>query len=109
MRRVANAAVLIVCLGAFVCPAVGKANVIPPARQHTSCEKTDQLSDVGGGCAGKQSQPNHCCPVPCSTLILYYVPVDGLSTPAITEQLVFSGDTISSIRRERPPVPPPRA
>jgi hypothetical protein len=114
MRRVVTAGVLIVCLGVFLCPAVGKPSTMVVAKKQSCCTQTSVCmemtghSGTRGDCAGEQSQKNGCCPIPCASLILFFTPAEGLSIPTITEQILFVSETAASARTERPPVPPPR-
>jgi hypothetical protein len=116
VRRAVTAAVLIICLGIFLCPAVGKPEALVPSAkqsnccaQEIGCAKMSERVSKDKGCGSEQSQGNHCCPVPCSTLVLFCPPIETLFRPAQTEQLIFASETFASVRAERPPVPPPRA
>jgi hypothetical protein len=115
MRRAGVGALLVVCVFAFLCPAIGKPNVITAAKQTACCSKAhtckmadEQTSPQHKGCAGHQSQPRSCCTVSCSTLILFCPTPYTLSIPRFTGQVFSTDDSSASARIERPPIPPPR-
>ena len=55
-----------------------------------------------------ESQPNSCCAVSCSTLILFCPASERLSTPRFDSHTFAIDDATASERIERPPTPPPR-
>ena len=77
MRRAITAGLLIVCLGVFLCPAVGKVTFSPPPQKQSccaetgTCKKAAEVPAKPGGCAKEKSQPSQCCPSPCSALVLF--------------------------------------
>src|SRR5213595_2113105 len=115
MRRGGVSALVIVCLFAFLCHAVGKPNVISEAKPPACCSKAhtykmadEQTSRSHKGCAGDQSQPRSCCTVSCSTLILFCPTSNAFSIPRFTGHALSTGDAIAWARIERLPIPPPR-
>jgi hypothetical protein len=115
MRKAGVSALLIVCLFAFLCIAVGKPNVISEAKPPACCSKAhtckmadEQTSRSHKGCAGDQSQPRGCCTVSCSTLILFCPTSNAFSIPRFTGYGFSTGDQTASARVEPPPIPPPR-
>jgi hypothetical protein len=109
MRRSAATVVLILSLGVFLCPAVGKPSITISPKRHACCAKMSERSIECGGCAKEQSQPVESCPVPCSALILHFAPAESLSVPTATAHLVSVSNERTTIRSDRPPVPPPRS
>jgi hypothetical protein len=115
MSRSVTAGLLIICLGVFLCPAVGKPEIVTaPAKQTSCCAQTSKCAKMSEnaspdkGCSSDQSQSSHCCPVPCSALILFCAAMEDLFAPAQTEHLVFARQAFAFVRTDRPPVPPPR-
>src|ERR1700756_3299581 len=113
MRRVGVSALLIVCLVTFLCPAVGKANVVTVTKAPDCCSKMppckmphEQTSDHHP--CGRESQPGSCCTVSCSTLNLFCPTSEKLSAPQFSGYALAIDDATASERIERPPTPPPR-
>src|SRR6266481_5729965 len=99
MRRAGVGVLLVVCLFAFLCPAVGKPNAITAAKPAACCSKAhtckmadEQTSPQHKGCAGHQSQPRSCCTVSCSTLILFCPTSDAFSIPLFTGHVFSTSD-----------------
>jgi hypothetical protein len=124
MHRIITVALLSICLGVFLCPAVGRPAAISWAVEKpavTSCSHHQSCpSDAGPRCEMTQntddcftrSAPNssssHCCPAPCSTLVLIYSASDHQRVPEFAVRTLSAPDQSSLLRTERPPVPPPR-
>src|SRR3954469_2481367 len=83
MRRVFTAGLLSICLGVFLCPAVGRLDASSliglSSLENQTCRKPavecPEAVVPADGCCSHQdhnSQPSHCCPAPCSALILMY-------------------------------------
>ena len=125
MRRTVTAALLCICLGVFLCPAVGKPTVpeqLPQTKANASCAEAqhdcDQDADSippnidrGHSCChrpARHSQSTHCCPAPCSLLVLMCSSAETERAPAFTSLNIFADDWNGAIRRDRPPSPPPR-
>ncbi|HJT80276.1 MAG TPA: hypothetical protein VJ719_03680 [Chthoniobacterales bacterium] len=121
MRRWFSAGLLVICLGVFLCPAIGKPDaaglVVAPSgeQQSQSCEMDNQ------SCAAMSEPVDHCCSLPirtsqtsqscataCSSLILIYAVVEKPRAPLFAELSVLPDDRIGEFRADRPPVPPPR-
>src|SRR4051794_18787255 len=111
MQRIITVALLSICLGVFLCPAVGKPTAIfwtveKPAEtacsHHQSC-----ASDAGNGCAMSQSRDDgcprsaqsssssHCCPTPCSSLVLIYSAFDQQRVPQFAARTLSATDQVS--------------
>ena len=86
MRRVGLSALLIACLVTFLCPEVAKPNVVTVTKvpdccsKMSGCKMTHQQTSHHQPCR-HESQPNSCCAVSCSTLILFCPVSDGFTTP----------------------------
>src|SRR4029077_5985430 len=113
MRRVGLSALLIVCLGTFLCPDVAKPNVVTVTKAPDCCSKMsgckmtpDQTSNQDP--CGHKSQPGSCCTVSCSTLILFCPISERFSSPRFNGHTLPIDDATASARIERPPTPPPR-
>jgi hypothetical protein len=113
MRRAGVSALLIVCLVTFLCPGVGKANMITVTKAPDCCSKmsgckmTPEQKSHHDRC-GHESQHSSCCTVSCSTLILFCPASERLSTPGFGSHTFPIEDAAASPRIERPPTPPPR-
>src|SRR6478672_11574229 len=98
MHRTITGGLLSVCLTVFLCPAVGKPNnlswpvekpapVVAPV--HKSCgietKGCSKLSKQHGSCCAghesQNSQSSHCCPAPCSALVLMCSVADKQTFP----------------------------
>src|SRR5882757_6439538 len=113
MRRGGRSALLIVCLVTFLCPTVGKANMITITKTPDCCSKMSRCKMTPEQTShhdrfGHESQPSSCCTVSCSTLILFCPISDGFSTPRFNGHTFAVDDATASARIERPATPPPR-
>jgi len=113
MRRAGLITLLIICLVTFLCPQVAKPSVITVAKAPDCCSKMpgckmkpEQTSNHDP--CGHKSQPNNCCTVSCSTLILFCPISEKFSTPSFNAHTLAIDDATASGRIERPPTPPPR-
>ena len=115
MHRALLSGLLLVCLGVFLCPAVGKPGVLSAPRQESCCKQTSgcvkssNRVEKTGGCASEKSQPARCCPLPYSALILFCAAVEALPAPHCADYSFFAAGPSAFSRIDRPPVPPPRA
>src|SRR5262245_13757864 len=113
MRRAGLSALLIACLVTFFCPEVAKTSVVTVAKEPDCCARmpgckmpSQQASDDQP--CRHESQPNSCCTVSCSTLILFCPISERFSTPHFNGHTFAIDDITGSARLERPPTPPPR-
>src|SRR2546423_13501226 len=98
MHRTITVGLLSVCLAVFVCPQVGKPDIVSIALNkpaavfappHQSCsvqiKKCPKISQHHGKCCGQHNEnspsPSHCCPAPCSALVLMCTVADKTRIP----------------------------
>jgi hypothetical protein len=113
MRRAGLSALLIVCLFTLLCPQVAKPNVITATKASDCCSKTSgckmphEQTSRDQPCR-HESQPDSCCTVSCSILILFCPMSDKFPAPRLDGHTFAIDDAIASTRIEEPPTPPPR-
>src|SRR6201984_1296316 len=97
MHRTITVGLLSICLAVFLCPSVGRPNILfvaveKPTRvfapPHQSCgaeiKGCSKVAQRHGKCCGHEnqnSQSSHCCPAPCSALVLMCSVSDKHSIP----------------------------
>jgi hypothetical protein len=123
MRRWLSAGLLGMCLGVFLCPAVGKPDAVTllaatsiEKEQQTSCEidttACGTMAEPVDRCCNMPTQNSHsssqCCWTGCSALILMCNAVEKQRSPRFAERLLFPQDNHATSRPDRPLVPPPR-
>lgn len=115
-RRAGVSVLLSVCLVTFLCPDVAKPNVITTSEakapnccaKMSGCKMTNEQIPQHDRCGGGDaSQSGSCCPISCSTLILF-CPVSDQFPPRFNGRTFAIQDATASARIERPPTPPPR-
>src|ERR1051325_460079 len=127
MHRTITVGLLSVCLAVFLCPSVGKPDVmfwavdkpvIGVAPQHQSggveTKGCTNLSQRHGKCCRQQQQsqhspPSRCCPAPCSALVLMCTVGDKTRIPDFHADTIFATHLYGVFRTDRPPIPPPRS
>jgi hypothetical protein len=124
MHRTITVGLLSICLAVFLCPAVGKPDAVvwvmnKPALvftpQEHSCASEPKachnVSKPSGNCCDHEqgsSQPSHCCPTPCSALVLMCSITEQGTAPVFDALSIFTIDCTGEVRADRPPIPPPR-